>query len=71
MVGTPMFKHGDTMYIINKDRLAQSEEVQPTETSALLEWYKKHADEVVHWEPAPIEIVDDVPVLSPMAEHEY
>lgn len=58
------------MYIINKDRIARIEEAQPTEMGALLEWYKKHADEVVHSEPASIEIVDDVPALSLMEEQE-
>jgi hypothetical protein len=68
MIGTPMFKHGDTMYIIHQDRLAQIEDVQPTEMGALLEWYRNMRMKWYKEEPAPIEIVDDVPVLSPMKE---
>jgi hypothetical protein len=45
------------MYIISKDKLASISEPKPAERSALLEYFKKHADKVQESEPSPVCIV--------------
>lgn len=46
VIGDPMYKEGDTVYVISKEKMASAKLEAPEDEAQLLDFFKMHADSV-------------------------
>jgi hypothetical protein len=51
IIGDPIYKEGDTVYVISKEKMASMKLKTPEDDSQLAAFFKTHADRVLKQEP--------------------
>ena len=51
VIGDPVYKEGDTVYVISKEKMASAKLKTPEDAAQLAAFFKTHADSVLKQEP--------------------